>query len=112
MNTHDIPTIAKALANLPKKNTQRKRVAIITQGTDPTVVAVQDEGDAKSFPVHPIDKNEIVDTTGAGDAFAGGFVAGIVKGEKLDTCVDMGQWLAALSLRELGPAYVTTPLVT
>ncbi|PPJ61337.1 hypothetical protein CBER1_09592 [Cercospora berteroae] len=105
LNTHDIPTIAKALANLPKKNTQRKRVAIITQGTDPTVVAVQDEGDAKSYPVHSIDKNEIVDTTGAGDAFAGGFIAGIVKGEKLETCVDMGQWLAALSLRELGPAY-------
>lgn len=103
LNTHDIPVIAKALANLPKENKQRKRVAIITQGTEPTVVAVQGE-EPKSFPVHPINKSEIVDTTGAGDAFAGGFFAGVAKGENLETCVDMGQWLAAQSLRELGPS--------
>ncbi|KAF1819924.1 Ribokinase-like protein [Dissoconium aciculare CBS 342.82] len=105
LNTHDISAIAKALANLPKENKQRKRVAIITQGTDPTIVAVQGEDEVKSYPVHKIDKSEIVDTTGAGDAFAGGFFAGVAQGKSLETCVDMGQWLAALSLRELGPQY-------
>lgn len=40
------------------------------------------------------------------DAFAGGFVAGIVEGKPLDECVDMGQWLAKLSIQELGPQYV------
>jgi adenosine kinase len=104
LNTHDIPTIAKHLANLPKTNSKRKRVAIVTQGTDPTIVAVQGEDDVKTFPVHQIDSKEIVDTTGAGDAFAGGFFAGIAKGEKLEAAVDMGQWLAAQSLRELGPS--------
>ena len=89
---------------MPKENKQRKRVAIITQGTDPTIVAVQDEGEPKSFPVHKINKDEIVDTTGAGDAFAGGFFAGVVQGDNIETCVDKGQWLAALSLRELGPS--------
>lgn len=106
LDTKDIPTIAKALANLPKENTQRKRVAIITQGTDPTIVALQGEDEVKSFPVRPINKDDIVDTTGAGDAFAGGFSAGVVQGQTLETSVDMGQWLAALSLRELGPSYV------
>ena len=106
LNTHDIPSIAKHLANLPKENGKRKRTAIITQGTDATIIAVQDDSDVKSFPVHPIDKSEIVDTIGAGDAFAGGFFAGLAKGEKLETCVDMGQWLAAQGLRELGPSYV------
>lgn len=104
LNTHDIPTIAKHLANLPKKNTTRKRTAIVTQGTDPTVVAIQGENDVRTFPVHPIGKEEITDTTGAGDAFAGGFMAGLVKGESLERCIDMGSWLAALSLRELGPS--------
>ncbi|EMC92199.1 hypothetical protein BAUCODRAFT_77899 [Baudoinia panamericana UAMH 10762] len=106
LNTHDIPTIAKHLANLPKKNSKRKRTAIITQGTEPTVIAVQGDDKVQSFPVHKIDKDEIVDTTGAGDAFAGGFFAGVAKGEKLETCVDMGQWLAAQSLRVSGPSYV------
>lgn len=45
------------------------------------------------------------------DAFAGGFVAGIVEGKSLDECVDMGHWLASLSIKELGPQYVIpTPL--
>lgn len=39
------------------------------------------------------------------DAFAGGFVAGIVQGKDLKSCVDMGQWLAKLSIQELGPSY-------
>jgi len=104
LKTQDIPTIAKHLANLPKKNSKRKRTAIITQGTDPTVVAVQGDDNVKSFPVHPIDQKEITDTTGAGDAFAGGFMAGVVKGESLERCIDMGSWLAALGLRELGPS--------
>ena len=106
LSTKDIPTIAKHLANLPKKNTKRKRTAVITQGTDPTIVAIQGEDDVKTFKVHPIGTNEITDTTGAGDAFAGGFLAGVVKGESLEKCVDMGSWLAALSLRELGPSLV------
>lgn len=39
------------------------------------------------------------------DAFAGGFLAGVVQGKPLDTCVDLGQWLAKLSIKELGPSY-------
>lgn len=102
----DVKEIAKAMANLPKANTQRKRVAIVTQGTEPTIVAVQGEDEVKEYPVHKIAKEEINDTTGAGDAFAGGFVAGIIEGKPLDVCIDMGQWLARLSIKELGPSYV------
>ncbi|KAJ9152100.1 Ribokinase-like protein [Pleurostoma richardsiae] len=105
LGTTDVREIAKALANLPKVNAQRKRVAIVTQGTDPTVVAVQGEAEVKEFPVHKIAKEEINDTTGAGDAFAGGLAAGIVEGKSLDECIDMGQWLARLSIKELGPSF-------
>lgn len=103
----DVKEIAKALANLPKENGQRKRVAIITQGTLPTVVAVQGEDAVQEYPVHAIAQEEIYDTNGAGDAFAGGFCAGIVEGRSLAEAVDMGQWLARLSIKELGPSYVS-----
>jgi adenosine kinase len=102
--TAGVRDIAKALANLPKANSQRKRVAVITQGPEPTIVAVQGEAEVKEYPVHAISKEEINDTNGAGDAFAGGFCAGIVEGRPLDECVDMGQWLALLSIKELGPS--------
>ncbi|KJZ78980.1 hypothetical protein HIM_01753 [Hirsutella minnesotensis 3608] len=93
------------LANLPKENTKRKRVAIVTQGTEPTLVAIQGEEGIKEFPVHAIEPEKINDTNGAGDAFAGGLLAGILEGKPLETCVDMGQWLARLSIQELGPSY-------
>lgn len=52
---------------------------------------------------------------GISDAFAGGFVAGIVEGKSLDESIDMGHWLASLSIKELGPQYVqpllTTPFI-
>lgn len=101
----DLKAIAKAMANLPKENAKRKRVAIVTQGTEPTLVAVQGEDEVKEFPVHAIAKEQINDTNGAGDAFAGGFCAGIVDGKPLDAAIDMGQWLARLSIQELGPSY-------
>ena len=105
LGTTDLREIAKALANLPKENTQRKRVAIITQGTDPTLVAIQGEDAVKEYPVRAIEPAKINDTNGAGDAFAGGLLAGLVDGKPLDTCIDMGQWLAKLSIQELGPSY-------
>ncbi|KAI9877058.1 MAG: adenosine kinase [Pleopsidium flavum] len=146
LNTTDISTIAKHIALLPKKNGKRARTVIVTQGTDPTVVAIAEghgEGDEKGgegnvvikeFPVRKVGTEEICDTNGAGthrthhqyqpitselrregrlltitvgrdrDAFAGGFVAGIVQGKPLEQAIDMGQWLASLSIRELGPS--------
>ncbi|KAK2799391.1 hypothetical protein FQN50_008497 [Emmonsiellopsis sp. PD_5] len=104
----NIEEIAKKMATLPKKNTQRPRTVIITQGTDPTIAAVADATgnvQVKQTPVHAISKDDINDTNGAGDAFAGGFCAGIVGGKTLEQSVDMGQWLASLSIRELGPSY-------
>lgn len=104
IKTTDLKEVAKAIANLPKKNTKRKRVAIITQGTEPTLVATQSQDEVKEYPVHKIEKEKINDTNGAGDAFAGGLVAGLVEGKPLDKCIDMGQWLARLSIQELGPS--------
>ncbi|KAI6371629.1 hypothetical protein MCOR25_003912 [Pyricularia grisea] len=101
----DVRAVAKAIANLPKENSQRKRVAIITQGTLPTIVAVQGEDEVKEYPVHEIAKEQINDTNGAGDAFAAGFCAGVVENKPLAECIDRGQWLARLSIQELGPSY-------
>ncbi|MCJ1371633.1 adenosine kinase [Loxospora ochrophaea] len=105
LGTQDVAEIAKMVAALPKENEKRKRVVVATQGTEPTIIAVQGEDKVKEFAVHAIIKDEICDTTGAGDAFAGGFVAGIVEGKPLEECVDMGHWLASLSIRELGPSF-------
>jgi len=42
------------------------------------------------------------DTTGAGDAFHGGFIYGLLNGEDLETCMKLGNAVAALKCRSLG----------
>ena len=42
------------------------------------------------------------DTTGAGDAFHGGFIYGLLDGDDLDTCMKLGNAVAALKCRSLG----------
>ncbi|EAS30552.3 adenosine kinase [Coccidioides immitis RS] len=104
----DLTEIAKKMANLPKKNSQRPRTVIITHGTEPTISAVSDGNggaEVKTTAIRKISQDEIYDTNGAGDAFAGGFCAGVVQGKTLDECLDMGHWLANLSIRELGPQF-------
>ncbi|PYH99462.1 Ribokinase-like protein [Aspergillus ellipticus CBS 707.79] len=106
--TEDVVEIAKKLAQLPKKNAQRARIAIITQGTLPTVAATvkpNGEVEVKELSVREIPKSSINDTNGAGDAFCGGFCAGLVQGKSLEESIDVGQWLASLSIQELGASF-------
>jgi sugar/nucleoside kinase (ribokinase family) len=42
------------------------------------------------------------DTTGAGDAFHGGFIYGMLNSEDLETCMKLGNAVAALKCRSLG----------
>ena len=42
------------------------------------------------------------DTTGAGDAFHGGFIYGLLNGDELETCIKLGNAVAALKCRSLG----------
>jgi sugar/nucleoside kinase (ribokinase family) len=42
------------------------------------------------------------DTTGAGDAFHAGFIYGMLRGDDLETCLQLGNAVAALKCRALG----------
>jgi len=108
LNTTSIPEIAKHIALLPKANSARERVVVITQGPDATVVAIAKKDGAveiREYPTAGIPGDEIVDTNGAGDAFAGGFMGKLILGGGIEECVRAGQWLAGLCLRCNGPAY-------
>jgi len=89
LGTDDIPAIATHLARLPKKNAKRARTVVVTQGTDPTVVAVASsvsgeghgakvEVQVKTFPVRKVGVKEICDTNGAGYVVPVSVPAGLV----------------------------------
>lgn len=105
----DLETIAKHIALLPKKNTEKKRTVIITQGLDDTIVVVGDvtnnTTEKKVFPVISLDQKLVVDTNGAGDAFAGGYVAALAENKDLEYAVGQGHWLASLGIQQAGASY-------
>ncbi|CAG8444931.1 8382_t:CDS:2 [Ambispora gerdemannii] len=100
----EIKQIALAIAQLPKINTKRQRVVVITQGADPTIVAYPD-GTIKEYPVIAIADDEIVDTNGAGDAFVGGFLSQYVQGKSIEESVAAGHWLANINVKQIGATY-------
>lgn len=95
----DIKEIALHIARWPKDN-GRGRVVIFTQGSLPTLVA--QDGKVREFAIIPIEEKEIVDTNGAGDAFAGGFLAQLVQGHSLDECIRSGHYAANYIIQQLG----------
>jgi len=95
-----IAGIASRISSLPKVNKSRRRFVVITQGADPTLVANGQE--VVEFAVEKIPKEEIVDSNGAGDAFVGGFLAGLVRGAPLEVCVQAGHYAAGVILRVSG----------
>ncbi|RVD03225.1 adenosine kinase, partial [Mesorhizobium sp. M7A.F.Ca.ET.027.02.1.1] len=46
---------------------------------------------------------ELVDTTGAGDLYAAGFLHGYTQGRDLQTCGDLGSLSAGLVIQQIGP---------
>ncbi|KZS89765.1 Ribokinase-like protein [Sistotremastrum niveocremeum HHB9708] len=98
----DLPLIAKTIASLPKVNPSRSRVVVITHGAESTVLVKAGE-EAKIYPVQKLSDDQIVDTNGAGDAFAGGFIGAFTLGKTLDECVAVGQKLGAMCVGQVGP---------
>ncbi|KAF0296304.1 Adenosine kinase [Amphibalanus amphitrite] len=73
---------------------------IVTQSADP--VLLLDDVSVVSVPVPAIDERQIVDTTGAGDAVVGGFLAGQFLGESLEDSVRYGVLAAREVVQALG----------
>lgn len=104
----DLKAIANSIAISPKSNPSRPRVVVFTQGADSTILASSAEPDnPKVFAVHPLSDDKIVDTNGAGDAFAGGFLGAFVAGKTLDECVEVGHKMGAMCIQQ---ARIISPL--
>eukprot|EP00833_Pecoramyces_ruminatium_P004532 jgi/Orpsp1_1/1178564/evm.model.c7180000065862.1 len=101
--TKDVKEIALKMAAIEKVNKSRPRMVVITQGALPTIVAY--EGKITEFPVRDLKPEEIVDTNAAGDAFVGGFLSQYVQGKDLKTCIDAGNYVAYIVLKQSGATF-------
>lgn len=73
------------------------KVVAITLGSKGCYIAAKD----KNF-TSPAFKTKVVDTTGAGDAFAAGFIYGLLKELPLEASAKLGNKLAALCIAKMG----------
>lgn len=72
--------------------TRSEQGSVIIRGEEVHVVAA-----------HPIPGGKLVDTTGAGDLYAAGFLHGFTRGYDLDLCGRIGALAAAEVISHLGP---------
>ena len=80
----DIPAIAKKIAALGANLT-----AVVTQGADATVICKGETLSTYEVKGNPwtLGKADLKDTNGAGDAFVGGFLAGLATSKDEAACV-------------------------
>ncbi|MET0737212.1 MAG: adenosine kinase [Acidimicrobiales bacterium] len=75
----------------------RCEIAVLTCSADGSVVVTADE--TLRIPAEP---TEVLDTTGAGDLYAAGFIYGYTQGLDLATCARLGSAAAAEVISHLG----------
>jgi sugar/nucleoside kinase (ribokinase family) len=75
------------------------RMAAVTRGEKGSVVVTADGSTAvEAFPV-----DKVIDTTGAGDQYAAGFMLALARGKPLDACARLGGLAAAEVISHYGP---------
>lgn len=74
-------------------------IVVVKKGAE-GVYAKTSNGEEYEFPAFPVEK--VIDTTGAGDAFAAGLLLGLVRGYNLRKALIYGNAVAALKTTKLG----------
>ena len=75
------------------------KLAIVTDGANGSLAVRGDEHvRVDAYPVETL-----VDTTGAGDLYAGGFLTALAAGCDLEACARLGSFIAAKCIEKVGP---------
>ena len=75
------------------------KLAVVTDGANGSLV-VRD-GEHVRVAAYPV--TNLVDTTGAGDLYAGGFLAALAQDRDLEACAKLGSFAAAKCIEKVGP---------
>ena len=73
-------------------------LGVVTRSADGALVVSR--GETRAVPAYPVER--VVDTTGAGDLFAAGFMAGLARDLDLTDCARLGGLAAAEIIGHLG----------
>lgn len=95
MNKTDIDTLAKELIF-----TNYDKIIIVTNGCKPVTCFTLKQKIVHQVP--KIEDTELADTTGAGDAFVAGFIAGKVLNKSISICLKIGCYASLNIIKQTG----------
>lgn len=100
-NSHEIKSLYET-SSFDEALAQIRRdckLAAITRSEKGSVIVRGDE----TVVIEATKIRELVDTTGAGDLYAAGFLHGYTQGRSLKDCGDLGSLAAGLVIQQIGP---------
>ena len=100
-------TEAKDLTNQPDLDSQsdlllKLGVKNVVIKTGANGCFIKNKKMKKYLPSYEVPSNIDIDTTGAGDNFAAGFISKLAEGQSFENCARFGNAVASLSVRKLG----------
>jgi sugar/nucleoside kinase (ribokinase family) len=100
-NSHEIKSLYQTSSFDTALEAIRKdcRLAAVTRSEKGSVIVRGDE----TVVIDAIEIGELVDTTGAGDLYAAGFLHGYTAGLDLKRCGDLGSLAAGIVIQQVGP---------
>lgn len=100
-NSHEIKSLYQTSSFEAALDAIRKdcRIAAVTRSEKGSVIVRGDE----TVVIQPVPIRTLVDSTGAGDLYAAGFLFGYTAGFDLQRCGDLGSMAAGLAIQQVGP---------
>lgn len=97
-NDYEYEMIKKRLKLKDEKFLEKSEIIIVTLGKKGSIIKTKNE----SVTITSVKVLNVVDPTGAGDAYRSGFMAGYAKGLPLKTCGQMGATAASFAIEKYG----------
>lgn len=103
------------LAKLPRVDADplKRRYIVVTSGSRPVIVASTWQGygvKVQRYPVPPVKAGRPVCKSGGGDAFAAGFLYGLLCETDLDNCMRCALYAAHVAVQRTGASFVFNDL--
>ncbi|MGE4312646.1 MAG: adenosine kinase [Pseudobdellovibrionaceae bacterium] len=86
-------------ASACQKAADKCEIVCATQGASGSIIYVN----GKTYPIQPVKPRELIDTTGAGDAYAAGFLYGYTEGFEYEECGALASACASTVISQIGP---------
>ncbi|XP_055337248.1 uncharacterized protein LOC129587477 isoform X2 [Paramacrobiotus metropolitanus] len=101
----DVCDICTSIVKLPKIRSVQSRIVVMTRGPASVLVATADG--CSFYPIITVPAEHVVDVSGAGDAFLGGFLSQYIQDMPVDKCVTMGLHAASVVVQQSGCTFPT-----